>query len=1566
GTGVVGNNFDPSIAGAGNHIIQYHITNGACSDSDTETIHVDAEVIATITPVGPFCETDAAVVLNAVSPGGTWSGTGVVGNNFDPNIAGAGDHIIQYDITNGACSDFDTEIIHVDAIVDATITPAGPFCDADAAIILNAVSSGGIWSGTGITDPISGIFSPSIAGVGDFLITYNVTIGACSDSDQTTIHIDAYPDATITPVGPFCENDAIITLNAANPGGIWSGIGVVGNTFNPGITGQGNHIVNYQIVNGACIASEQIIIHVDTIPNVSITPIGPFCEDLDFAYLIATSPSGTWSGTGVTNPATGQFSPLFSGPGDFLISYEIINGMCSDNDSFTIHVDNAIDPTINPIGAICQTAEPITLTAANLGGTWAGQGIIDPINGILDPSMVEHGNNTMTYTIINGTCISTDLHIYQVDAAVDATILSNPGTICIDNPPFVLNSVQSGGIWSGQGVSNPSTGAYSPLSAGDGIHEIVYSLQNGTCTDSDTIYITVDPIPDATIIPVGPFCETDAVISLTANTTGGVWSGTGVVGNTFDPSIAGAGNHVISYFITVGACSNLDTETIHVDQIVDATINPIDPICENSEPITLTVISTGGIWSGTGVSGNQFHPTAVGQGTYNITYNVSNGVCNDTDNINIIVDGYTSVSIDPVESFCENDAPVNLSANIAGGNWSGQGITDLINGTFNPSVAGVGIFNIDYIFNNGACVSNSSMIITVNPNPVAIISNLSSIYCESEQFVTIVTSPPGGTLSGNGISGAIFNPSVAGPGNHIINYDITNVYGCSDNTQTDVIVIESPIVSVSLPDNEYCFDAPTESLSGTPPGGVFSGAGVLNAKFVPTEAGPGTHEITYTYIDENGCTGVATFMVEISEPLHLEMSGQNLICFGENTGQVNVLVSGGVPPYTYLWDDPLNSTTENLDNLSSGNYTVTITDAWGCDEINNINISSPSQLNVFISSSENASCFGDLNASIQAGVSGGTPPYYYIWDDASSSTTSYLHNIGAGDYNVTITDNNGCSGTIGSTISQPDEIIAEITSSTNVTCNGGNDGTATVSVIGGTPPYSYIWNNLSHTPISTAQHLTAGNYSVTITDANACTTSSSVSITEPTEITSSTHTTDVICTLNLGSASITVDGGVTPYSYLWSNGNNTNTSNNLSAGNYTVTVTDNNSCTHSQSVEIGISGSIHANIREVEGILCYNSNDGILQGYSNNGENPLSYFWSNAARTEFNNNLFPGHYELTIIDDWGCTGTNSYDLSNVSQISIIESIVSVGCAGDESGAISVQVSGGTPQYLINWSTGTSGASITGVSPGNYSLTVTDANSCTISETYFVGTANPIAINLLAKDISCYGYHDGSISINAMGGTPPFTYKWNFESNNFTGASISNLYPGLYNITISDAQGCKLDTLVELTQPEQIDYTFITINPSCIGNDDGYIEIAVIGGNPPYLFEWGEQTASIEYISGLMQGNYAFTITDNNGCFLETENIKLIDTDVDCLTIPNAFTPNGDGINDTWIIENIEMFPWALIQVFNRWGQLVFEGYGAGKPWNGTWNGKIVPTGSYIYTVDIFNGTKYCGIVTVVQ
>jgi gliding motility-associated-like protein len=359
--------------------------------------------------------------------------------------------------------------------------------------------------------------------------------------------------------------------------------------------------------------------------------------------------------------------------------------------------------------------------------------------------------------------------------------------------------------------------------------------------------------------------------------------------------------------------------------------------------------------------------------------------------------------------------------------------------------------------------------------------------------------------------------------------------------------------------------------------------------------------------------------------------------------------------------------------------------------------------------------------------------------------------------------------------------------------------------------------------------------------------------------------------------------------------------------------------------------------------------------------------WSNGIINEFNNYITAGHYEVTAIDSWGCTGTHAHDVADANEILLTAGVTGAGCFGGGTGSIIVQATGGIAPYNYQWNNGLTGNSINNLMTGNYTVTVTDGNNCSKIGTYFVGNpSNPLHISIANNDASCYGKNDGSIIIAVSGGTPEYSYHWEFNGNSFNGSRASNLSIGTYNLTISDSQGCGLDTTVVIGQPSAMDYSFFSINPSCAGNNDGYIEISVTGGSPPYNYSWSDQTSSIEYIAGIIEGNYLFTITDNNNCTIVTESINIQDDAVDCITIPNAFTPNSDGVNDTWLIDNIELFPWALIQVFNRWGQLVFEGKGGGEPWDGTWNNNIVPTGSYVYTVDLFNGTKYCGIVTVVQ
>jgi gliding motility-associated-like protein len=307
------------------------------------------------------------------------------------------------------------------------------------------------------------------------------------------------------------------------------------------------------------------------------------------------------------------------------------------------------------------------------------------------------------------------------------------------------------------------------------------------------------------------------------------------------------------------------------------------------------------------------------------------------------------------------------------------------------------------------------------------------------------------------------------------------------------------------------------------------------------------------------------------------------------------------------------------------------------------------------------------------------------------------------------------------------------------------------------------------------------------------------------------------------------------------------------------------------------------------------------------------------------------------------------------------------CFGSNDGSATAIVNGGFEPYSFLWSTNDTSQSIINMSSGTYYLTVTDINSC--SETGQVQInepANPLNLNIAISNISCSGENDGYINSQAIGGTPPYTYYWQYNEYTSTSTNLNNLYADNYNLIVTDANDCIFDTLVRVSEPAPIDATFNFGNPSCIGNNDGFIELAVIGGTEPYLFEWNGGASPIEYLEGLIQGTYTVTITDENGCLYELNPIYLEDVDEDCIRIPNAFTPNSDGINDTWIIENLDMFPNAYIHVYNRWGQQLFEAKGSDDPWDGTYNGKFVPTGTYIYLIELFNGSKpYTGTISVV-
>jgi hypothetical protein len=287
----------------------------------------------------------------------------------------------------------------------------------------------------------------------------------------------------------------------------------------------------------------------------------------------------------------------------------------------------------------------------------------------------------------------------------------------------------------------------------------------------------------------------------------------------------------------------------------------------------------------------------------------------------------------------------------------------------------------------------------------------------------------------------------------------------------------------------------------------------------------------------------------------LTITGEDPSCFGGNDGEASVSVNGGTAPYTYLWSD--GQTTATATGLTAGTYTVTVTDANDCSVSESITLTEPTELLAEVVAGS-IDCFGESDATATVTASGGTPPYTYLWDDPASQTTATATGLPAGTYQVTVTDSQGCIVVESITIVEPAALELTIDSD-DVLCFGESTGSATANVSGGTPDYTYLWSDGQTTQIATG--LAAGTYEVTVTDANGCEITESITITQPEEILLSTATTDANCSdSDDGTATVTATGGTAPYSYLWSDGQTTQTAIGLAAGDYSVTVTDTNGC----------------------------------------------------------------------------------------------------------------------------------------------------------------------------------------------------------------------------------------------------------------------------------------------------------------------------------------------------------------------------------------------------------------------
>jgi phosphatidylserine/phosphatidylglycerophosphate/cardiolipin synthase-like enzyme len=425
-----------------------------------------------------------------------------------------------------------------------------------------------------------------------------------------------------------------------------------------------------------------------------------------------------------------------------------------------------------------------------------------------------------------------------------------------------------------------------------------------------------------------------------------------------------------------------------------------------------------------------------------------------------------------------------------------------------------------------------------------------------------------------------------------------------------------------------------------------------------------------------------------------------------NTGKATATPTGGTAPYTYSWTG--GNTNAVATGLSAGSYTVTIKDKNGCSATASITITRPTPVNVSASATANVSCHGNSNGSVSSSPSGGTSPYTYSWTGGSTIATET--GLTAGTYTVTVKDKNGCSATASVSITQPNSLTPSAVITANVSCHGGNNGSASSTPSGGTSPYTYSWTGGSTNSI--ASGLSAGTYTVTVKDKNGCSATASITITQPTSLSVSATTTSNVSCISMGSASSTVSGGTTPYTYTWSGGNTNAVATGLSAGTYTLTVRDKNGCTGSASTTITQpANSLNASATITANVICHGGNNGSASSSVTGGATPYTYSWSGGRGTNTTaTGLTAGSYTLTVTDKNGCVSSAVVSITQPSAISIIADTLPT-AIGSCTGSAWVNVSGGVSPYTYAWTGGNTTDSISHECHGSYCCTVTDANGC---------------------------------------------------------------------------------------------------------------------------------------------------------------------------------------------------------------------------------------------------------------
>jgi gliding motility-associated-like protein len=1598
-TGATNTGTSSSINGlcAGGYTLTISDANN-CSTILNFSITTSASVTATFTTTQPTaCGVNNGSICATASGGSgagyTYSWTPAAGTTTNSCYTGLGAGVYSLVITDGAgCTASLSSLLTNPLGPTLNIATSSVACNGGNTGSATVTATGGAPFGFTWT-PVVGFVNIGNVSIGSSLVsgTYAIAVTHSNNCITTqTINIVQAPAYTVATnaVNPscngICSGSITLVTSGATPGYTfaWSSATITGvGTQTVTNLCPGGYTVNITDANG-CPRTHTF--NLTSPPAITLTNVSSNvkCFGACNGSVVATGSGGTggisYSWTPVGGWTGSVTATVFSlCPNTYTVRATDANGCFTTNVIVITQPTSALTSTLNSLNVSCSNSCNATATITGSGGTpgynfsWTSSGATTSTVGSLCA-----GTYSGTVTDANG-CTSSQGFTVTAPTPFTATLApSNPlcNSVCNGSIATTLSGAQ------GTVAFNwvPTGSGQNPTSLCSGNYTLTAIDQN-SCQVLAVTNLVNPPALLANVTSTNPACNAlcnGIALSTPANAVGTVsysWSPTGPPAQTAQTATAlCAGNYTV--VITDGnGCVDTQTFTLTNPPALNVNISSAAASCGVNNG-SITASGSGGTPAYTyswfpPVSSTSSVVTNLGAGVYTVLVTDFNN-CTNTVSVPLSNSGgptlipIASTSIN-CNSQCTGAASINIGSILGGTpSYTVSWVAPPSANTVNPQT---NLCTGDYtaqVTDALGCIIFTAVTIA-EPSSITIVPNVGLPTCNGVCDGSVSINTSGGT------PGYTFNWTPAAPNSSAITnvcagtltVQIVDALNCP-STQTVNIPSQNAISVSSVVTANMCFgvcsaSVDITSLSFATPPILFSWS---NGQTGSTATGLCNGVYTVVVTDAIGCNNTFTSNIISPTQISANVSIASPSC-GMCNGTSTALAIGGVAPYTYSWTSGATGSVAN--NLCAGLYQVLVTDDNNCPQLINVPISNVPGITGENFTLQNELCAGMCNGAATVQAVGGIAPITYTWLTMPATTNSVATNLCAGSYFVQMSDSAGCIRTSSTTIgSAPGLTLSPFI--TNPAC-GTSDGSISVVATGGSGGYTYLWTP-GGTTNSVITNVGPGNYSVTVTSAG-CSTTTAFSISNVNNPTITATPFNVDC-FGACSGSVQAIGTTTvpasSVTYLWSTGLAGPTATvitGLCPGVISLTVTDVTSlCSSVQNFTITENPPMQLSLSNVIQPACNGDCNGAVTLIPSGGVLPYTFSWTPAATGNPQFSLCPGGYTATVIDSKNCPISTTFSLVNPAALALTNTVVNSSCSSTADGSISITMTGGTPSYTFNWSGPSSFTStsqnLSGVLAGSYTLSGVDSRGCSIGDTLDVISTIVVDANAGNDSTFCTNSSivlSGTNSIGAAGG-----YIWTALPSTVAIANTST-------INVTPATGASTFVLQVISSVSTcVDFDTVVVNSLPLPDVEAGPSFTIpafstvqIGGSPTSLsaitYTWlpsltlDNGSIPNPSASNTVNTTYTVEVTDANGCRASDTMQVLIYPEI---IIPNGFSPNNDSKNDRWIIDNIQQFPDCVIEVYNRWGELLFYSKGYNDPFDGRFNGKLLPVGTYYYVINL--------------